>query len=429
MIKNKIYLITAICLILCPVYSIAKYKITIMPQITVSNEYTGNVFLSKNGQQDDFITLITPKCTFEASAKAQGAIISYSPSYSYYHKYPDYNTLRHNLSATAWMNISKITKLSATNSLLRTEDPDIAEDDSTIRRTRNVYLTNSTRLNLSHQFGNSDSINLGYGYSFAENTDPNIADNLKHNASVGFSHKFSSKLNFDTGVSYTRGEFSNIDDVNNDFDHWSGNVNLSRQITKYLSGSIRYAHTIMQYDGDNENYQIYDPSIGLNYTIDEGTRLAVNIGYFIQDREKSEDESGISISSNIGKTWKLRRGSINITGSSGYGESYFGAESLGFNIYYQGQCNFDYSLTKNISSGVFISCGKTDYSNTENDREDIRMRTGFNFNIKIPSVRWLSIVIGYSYSEVDSTDDDKDFKEDRGQCNVVMFPAKIFRLN
>ena len=106
---------------------------------------------------------------------------------------------------------------------------------------------------------------------------------------------------------------------------------------------------------DTENYNIYNPSAGVRWRISEDADFTLDVGYFVRDREESDDDAGLTVDGDLGKTWRFRRGSIGINGSSGYRESYLDAENLGFSLYYGAECEAEYSFTRHISSNAFIS--------------------------------------------------------------------------
>ncbi|MDL1968852.1 MAG: outer membrane beta-barrel protein [Deltaproteobacteria bacterium] len=425
--KFKIYFFVAVYAFLLPSTSGAEYKAVFTPGISITGEYTDNVNLSDDNEESDYITTISPEFDLEISKKNRGIIISYEPGYSIYEKNASYNTWRQSAQFLGWADISKRTKIEFNDSLDYSEEP-ISEEDTTVRKGREPYFTNSAGINLSHQPGKSDFISMGYVYSILENKDQDIEDNAKHNPSMTYSHKFNPYLSLDTDVSYIRGEF----EVSDDFDNWDVSLALTRKFTKYLDGSIRYSNTIMDYKGDSEDYIIYDSSIGMNYIIAEDTLFSLNAGYFIQDREKSDDESGLTIDGNLGKTWRFKRGSVNITGASGYDESYFGAESLGFDIFYQAEGTATYAFTRYLSGNIDGSYRSDTYVNLDPERTDRTKNAGLGLTFRSP-IRWLpvSIELSYLYYSVDSSLSENDYEDQRVQVDVSISKtfSKPIRLN
>ena len=419
--KTTIFSLIAACAILFSTSPSFGFQATFTPGISFSEEYTDNHYRTNNNKEHECITTISSSFKAQILEKTSGAEIFYKPSYAVYNKFDENNTLRHSANFSGWAEIGKKFRLNVSDSFVYTEEPD-TEEDATIRRSREPYYKNSAVLNLTCQFGESDSFKLGYLHSILENKDPDIEDNKHHNPSIAITYWFIPRqLGLETNVSYTRGKL----EISDDFDNWTGNVKLIKSFAKHFRGFIQYTHTYMDYQGDSKNYQIYDPSIGIDYTIDKDTHLSFSVGYFYQNREESENESAPSINGNIGKSWTFKRGSINFTGSSGYDETYFGAENLGFDIFYQAQYNASYSFTKHISGNISSSYRRDKYVNLDTESKDNTSKAviGLTFH----PLQWMSIGLNYTYQLVNSTLDENDYVENKGLISITLSPSRPFR--
>ena len=210
------------------------------PRISVSEEYTDNLDLDASNEKEDFITTVSPGFTLDIDARSSGLSVSYDAGYSFYDEYDEYDSWRHSASLTGWTELSRRSRLEVTDRFLYTEDPrdDADEEDFTIRQNRNIYYTNSAGVSLTHRFGENDSIRLGYVYSILENDDETLEDNSRHTPSVGLTWWLvPNQWRLETGVEYTRGEFSGsseVDDLSDDLDEWVGNIRLTRVMSRYL---------------------------------------------------------------------------------------------------------------------------------------------------------------------------------------------------
>jgi hypothetical protein len=453
--KSKLCFLMITAIFFGNVSSAAGYQFLFTPRISASEEYSDNIFLSADNEEYDYITSITPGFTAELLGKISGVRVSYDPSYVFYKRFSENDGFRHNALVSAWTAITKHTTLEFNDAFIRTEDPLSEEDflygateassryapgasgikrseedegityesaegligpDSTVRKGREPYWINTADLRLNHQFGALDSIYAGYVYSILENQDPEVENSERYTPSIGLIYWFLPHLGFETNASYTRGDF----EASDDFDRWNGSLRLIKQFTKNLEGYVQYGHTVMEFEGDTENYQVYDPSVGVSWVIAEDTLISLSAGYYFQDRERSEDESGATLNGNIGKTWRLKRGSINIGASSGYEESYFGAENLGFNQYYQGHGSVSYSLTQSLVGSIFGSHRRNEYINQEDDRIDKITGAGLGITFQPITARWLSTGLNYSYHTVDSTRDENNYDENRVLLTVTL---------
>jgi len=407
------------------------FQATFTPRIAVGEEYTDNYFLTDQNKEHEYITTISPGFTAQILGETKGVEISYDPSYAVYDKYTENDTWRHSAQFSGWAELSKNTRLDIRDSFSLTEDPqaeaDIAtirtEDpttpiDSTIRRSRQTYITNTTSANIAHQFGESDSINLGYAYSFLDNDDPSIEDNERHNPSIGLTYWFVPQWGFEVRGSYAKGEF----DVSDDLDEWQGSVRLIKRFTRHFDGFVQYRQTVRNYEGESEDDKTYNPSIGISYAIEEDISLSIDVGYFVNDYEQREDESGGT--GNLSLIKRFSRGSVNLSGLGGYEYANFGAENLGFSQFYEAACSATYQVTRRISGNVFGSYRNDDYSDPE--REDKTARAGLGLTIQ--PLEWMSIGLNYTFRSLDSTDNTNDYDENRLYFRITLSPTTPFRL-
>ena len=429
--KHKVAVLLSTCTFLLSASFAHGYKATFTPRISVNEEYTGNVFFTAENQQSDFITVVSPGFTLEASERTKGVSLTYDAGLSFYHRNTENDTLRHNARLAAWTDLSKTTKLNFYNSFQRTEEPfseyfvtEATPDVDPTRRTgRQPYNRNTAGANVDYQISKYDSISMGYVYSILDNEDPTLEDSTSHNPSINYSHRFGPLFNLETSLAYEKGEF----EISDDFDRWYGSIRLTRKLGEHLDGFVQYIHTQMDYKGETENYRIYDPSIGITYMIAEDTSLTLGVGYPVQERAVSKDESGFLINSDISKVWRLKRGTININFSSGYDQSYFRAENLGIHLFGEAGGSANYSFTKSLSGNIFVSTRESDYFNI--DRRDRTGRAGLGFTYKPLTVKWLSLGLDYSYRIFNSTTDANDTEEDRVLFNISISPSQPIRLN
>ena len=407
--KNRTYIsIVTACILFFAVSSAIGYQATFTPTISVGEGYTDNLFLSDSDKEHDYITTISPEFSFNIAGKNNGADISYAPTYSIYDEFSENDTWRHSVLLSGWADVSKNNRIEIRDSFLRTEDPvseaDIAtlriEEptaliDSTIRRSRQTYYTNSASIRFTHQFGESDVVYLEYLNRILENDDPDSEDSTRHNPSIGLTYWFLPRFGLDTDISYTKGDF----DTNDDFDQWSGNVRLIRRLTRQFETFIQYDHTSLDYDEDSDDYQTYNPSIGFNYSPAQDLSLLFDIGYYINDTEGRDNDDGLT--ANIGLSKTFRRGSLRLTGSSGHEQTSFGAENLGSTEFYETGASATCELTRHISGNIFGSYRKNEYGAVVNELEDKITRCGLGFVIQ--PLAWMSIGLNYTYRNLDST--------------------------
>jgi len=429
---TKIFSLIAACTILLSASFAFGFQTNFTPRISVNEEYTDNLFLTDKNKEHDYITIISPGFTIEALGKNSGATVSYDPSYSFYDRYSENDTWRHNARFSGWAELRKNIRLDVSDSFLRTEDPladaDIvalqAEDetvqiDNTIRRSRNTYYTNSADVQITHKFGEADYFELRYIHSILKNEAPGIEDNTRHNPSISMIYWFIPQWGFDANVSYEKGEY----DISDDSNIWSGRLNLVHKFTRQFKGFVGYGHELINYQGATEDYRTYNPFMGFNYAISEDTSISADAGYFIHDNKFSDDGSGLTANMSLGKTFK--RGSLNLQGSSGYDEANFGAENLGYSKFHEAGVSASYELTRHVSGNIFGSFRESKYEALASDRKDQNTRCGLGLTIK-PLI-WMTIGLNYTYRSVNSTLAVNEYVENRGLISITLSPSRPFR--
>lgn len=394
-----------------------------MPTISVSEEYTDNLFLSYSDKEHDFITAVSPGFSFNIEGKKIGAESSYAPTYSIYDKFSENDTWRHSLEFSGWADISKNNRIDIRNSFLRTEDPmSEMEIDSTVRRSRQPYYTNSASIGFTHQFGESDVVYLEYLNGILENDDPDLEDSTRHNASINVTYWFLPVWGLDTGILYTKGEFDDSDD----FDVWIAKARLMRRLSRRLEVFAQYVHTSLDYNGDSADYQTYNPSIGFAYSPAENLSLSFDIGYYFIDNTNGRDnDDGLTLNIDLSRTFK--RGSLSLKGSGGHEQTSFGAENLGPTKFYEAGGSATYELTKYINGNIFGSYRENEYEAVVDEREDKITRCGLG--LVIQPLAWMSIGLNYTYSYHDSTQTRDSYGENRAFLMVTLTPTRPYRMS
>ncbi|MBA3035273.1 MAG: outer membrane beta-barrel protein [Desulfobacterium sp.] len=401
------------------------------PRFSVTEDFTDNVYLTRYNRQEDFVLTPSAMLAFAISNPTRELAISYNPAYSFYHNYSENDTFRQQAALTAGSGLGKNTRFEISDSFLQTEDPvsdfqtaDPAfQEDFTRRKDRQTYYRNAARAELSHQFGPSDSFSLAYAYDTLENKDPGLEDNRRHVPSVSLIYWLTPRWGTETDLSFEKGEFEESADFNNSI----GRFRLTRVFSKHFETFVQYTHTMFDDKGEEkEDYQVYDPALGFTWKMDQDTTFSVSAGYFIRDLEVSDNESGMTINGDLGKKWTFRRSAFSLTGSSGYDQSYYGAENLGFSKYYQVRGNGKYEFSRHLSADIFGSFRHTRYEDLEENRKDDLTSVGSGLNYRI--TQWLMARLSYVYRTLDSSNEEDAYDENRVMLMFSVAPAQPIRL-
>lgn len=403
---------------------IATGAMDVTPGFSVSEEYTDNVDLTKEDMEEEFITLYSPFVILGLQRRKLDLSLSYRPTYADYKQFNENDGWRHRADLSLTASLSRRSELTINDSFLLTDDP-VSEADTTVRRDRQTYYTNTSSIGITFQLGAMDSVNAEYSYSFLRNEDEAVEDNQSHNGTIGLEYWLSpNSIGMELYGNYIRGIIEDDDD----FDTWTAYFQLNKQLNRHFTAFGRYTHTFQKFDGNTSEYQIYDPAAGIDYRSDDEMTFSIAIGYYYRDFNDSDndDRGSVSVVSDIDKTWERRRSSVTLTGSSGYTESLLTSERLGFTVFYMGHGSFTYRLTRDLNGNLFASHTRNDFLDTDEDRIDNLSNIGIGMDYQI--LTWLSTNLTYTYRIFNSTVNDDDYIENRLFLNFTIAPSHPVRL-
>jgi hypothetical protein len=431
--------------------------IDLNPELRIVNEYTDNVDLTENDQRSSLVTVISPGVTATIIGEQGTATIGYHLGYSIYSESSAKNAFRQRLELAGESDLSKRTHVSFTDSLIQTEEP-TSVDDPVENRNRETLIRNNANLSLSHRFGKYDSIQFLYGHSLIESDDEETESSTAHMPAINFIHRFDPyRIDLETGIAYTYGRFEGDSP---DVETWQITAGLSRMFTKLFRAFLDYRQTLTRYQGDREDYSIYGLSAGFDTRISKTMNLLAEAGYYIQSIEEGTDHSDFSASIAATKTFKYA--TIGLNGSTGYRQSFFEGENLGFSSYYQVDGDLRYQVTRYVDTGLRGYYRLDEYREATPERTDetmgavadlswqIQEPLFLNLDVRYQTVdsddptesedaysigsrlsyewtRWLSLSLGVDHRSVDAEENDDNYQENRVTLEMKMNPPRPIR--
>ncbi len=407
----------------------AQVNVDLLYQLSLRTEYDSNLDLTPNDEDSDWAYIINPSVSLDVSTKFTKTMLSYSASIFNYVERTEDNYISHDLSLNYSNHITKRLKFNMYNKFNVTQDlytinttgesNVYSPSGYTLRRERRYHSNYSGGLRFNYQFGRRDFCYVGYNHYRNWEQGKEIEEATRYNpvAGIGFEVWEHTILSFD--ASYIKGDFYGGSD---DFDELIGSVTLTKEITKHFSVNVAYSHTYMDYSGDTEDYQVYSPSIGIFYAISKDSSLGLSAGYYMEDKEKGDDEKGINLDVDFNKKWTIKKGSITFSYSSGYEETYFGGENLGFTIYHGGKLSFLYDFTRHLSNSAYVDYRYNKYTDQDPERKDNVISFNDNLNYKV--TKWMDVSVSYTYRLMDSNIDDNDYKDHRVMISIVLHDSK-----
>ncbi len=404
---------------------------TFTPRLSVGESYTDNLELTPDNELYDFITTVSPGADIEISGELSSLSLSYTPTYASYLRFPENDTLRHESTVAASRQLSRSTRLEFSNDYLYTEDPlyedtlydddretPVSEADTTIRQGRETYSVNTATVGVVNQFGPEDSLELGYAYYFMDNSSPLEEDHDYHRPSVTLNYwPVPGQYGSQAEVSFTRRYYEETEDYND----LLGRLRFIRRLGPHLDIFAEYTHERTEYLEEGADYQLYSPLVGFVWDEYAHSSIAASFGYFFQDSDGAESESGPIGSIEAVYNWRERH-SLSLLGDIGYTRADAGAENLGFTTFYSVMGVLDYQLARRWISNVSVGYRRHIYTDENPDREDAVWTTSAGLAYQ-PSV-WMVVEAGYAFRQVESNIDTNDYTENQAFINVTLSPRQ-----
>ncbi len=271
-----------------PQISDAAYTVTIQPIVTVSEEYTDNLFLSEDDKEHEFITIVSPGILIQAKEQTSEFSLLYEAGYSSYARNGEYDSWRHLSEFKGFFRFGRHTELSFRNTFLLTEEPTgrlrelFDEEDApppiddtpiveteTVRRRREKYYRDTANIALVHQYGVNDQISFIYDYDILNNQDQRVRDRERHRPAAEIRHwLIPNELGLQGLVRYSR---EDVEDSTDEFGYYEESIHPSLFFTYWVNPKQFRLKTGLSYEYGE--YREEDPAIGEEF---ENTYYVIN---------------------------------------------------------------------------------------------------------------------------------------------------------
>jgi hypothetical protein len=389
-----------------------------VPSVSITEEYTDNYNQTQNNKDDEFSTIYGVGLSFGVVGKNASMFLNYNPEYTDYADYDENDSWGHDISLEGQIQASEHTSITLSESFVR--------DLTRSVRTNNweEHDTNDISAGVVYQFGARNFVGMAHTYSFDIYDTPNADEYKSHNPSASFSYWFTPQFGLDLNVSYEKTKF----DISTDEpETWSGDIRLLKSITRHFNAYVSYAHTdTSQESGDHTTY---NPSIGFDWQPVEDSGISMGIGVLFQewDNQNSSDSQDLFLEFDAYKTFNFsRKGTLSITGSSGYTETSNEAASLGFDIYYELGFLLSYRLTRRLTAEFDGSYAIDQYDDPLVDREDNTFSIGAG--LVWSPLQWLTLNLSWAFTDFNTDSGTReDYQENVGFFTITMTPSAPVR--
>lgn len=402
------------------------YRTTLMPRVTVMEEYTDNVDLVGENPRSDFITSVTPGLTVATSSPAREASLSYEPTLRYYAETGTRLASLHAASLNALNRFSRHSRFEFMDTFNYTDDPMAERDltftragepepppDTTRRTDREPYYTNTINARFHHDLARDSFFFLNYTNSILRNEDPTVENNTRNEPSAGLTYWFNSRYGIETRARVT---FADFDLATDPYNEYQVSSRFMRRFTRNFDAFVQYTHTVFDSMGDTEDYRVYEGTVGVDYHPSPTTFFTLSAGYFYRD-DPRDPQDGYVVRADMAK--RFSRGSVRVTGGTGYRLTYGGAENLGFTEFSEIAVSGYYDFSRRLAGEGLASYGIDTYNDAAG-REDTS--TTFEAGLRYIWTPWLSTRVRFSHRIVDSNAPGESYDENRVTFSISIVP-------
>jgi hypothetical protein len=392
----KLILLILLVLRLCPLVTVptaeAKYQFDFIPSIHIIEAYDDNIQLESTDEISDYISTVSPSIRLDILSEQNNLSLRYAPSFVWYREETQLNTTRHFGDITFMQNLSEHVRFDLKDTILRSDDPlEDFGDEPGERTTRNKYWRNTGQASITYLFGREDTFSVGYRNNYQANDDPTLFDGTVQTPYTNLNYWLNNENGLAFDYEYTDSNLSSEVEVRKFSGHRIG-ARYTHRFNPRASGYFDYHFALRDFDVFREDYNVHEISVGHDHALAPDFSYGLSIGYFLQDNEISDDNSGVVYSVSLNK--RFEHGSFTFGGNGNWGEQYLDPTRTEFVRFYAAFANFEYQILRELSCYL---AGNYRWNEDQNDRNWKTWRA--NVGLKWTFLRWFAMALDYSYAE------------------------------
>ena len=409
------------------------------PRITAQEEYTDNLFSSKNNKVDDFLTTISPGLTFSTSPPLAGSPSSgpyletggreepkygldldYAPGFVFYAHNSNFNYVSHAGTLNTWYTFGRNFTFRLWDNVIQSKNPlegyvapQQAQQPGIYYPGYNqgayTYLRNIVSPSLTYQFGREDLVELSYTDNYYHSQNPTAGTTRLDSVTPRLTYWFTINHGIVLEYTYMTGRY--------DFSpNFAGHRTRGRYTYRFDAQTSvfgQYVYDTLDYNSPGVDYYVSNPSVGITHAFSPTLTGRLHGGYFWRSPERGKSTSGPS--ADIGINQRTMRTTLDISFRGGYSADLSSSQSLGFYQYYLAVASLNYQLSSRMSAGVLGSVGRYDY--VDAGHKDWIWRT--EANLSYQPLRWLTASFVVYHQEDNSDSSTYGYKENHAMIRLT----------
>jgi len=391
----------------------------IQPYIFATEQYTSNVYLTKENKREDWITTLGPGIRLAVNDPSFGADLTGNFGYNWYAN--DTKEDYWSVDGTLGLRYNPTPQLTfrVREYILRSENtvtPNYAQGGQPAQpgvivgtnQSNTPYLRNVVEPSVDWQFSRQGNIGILYRNNILRNDDSvNYDDSTENYVRPQFNYWINQRNNIALDYGFTQGEYTRDGGLPATPDFTSHNPH-GRYTYRFDAQMSVFADYVFSYQDNDEpgiDYNVNNPSVGIIYNFNPTLTGTAQVGYFWMNPERLNGETGVS--SNLSITQRDRQTTYTLAFYSGYEQNQFGFDNLGFNKYYGGSAVIRHQVTQRFNVGFTGSAVYREYAFT--DQNDWLYTADATASYQV--LKWLTLSGRVGYLADDSSVDASSYDE------------------
>lgn len=393
-----------------------RYEIS--PYIFVTQQYTNNVYLTKDNKKEDWITTLGPGIRLALNDPSFGADLTGNFGYNWYANSTkdDYWSvdgtlgLRYNPTPQLTFRVREyILRSENTSEVYYPQGGQPARPGvlTGTNRGNSPYLRNVVEPSVDWQFSRQGSVGILYRNNILRNDDNTFyEDSTENYVRPSFNYWINQRNNIALDYGFTSGTYTSDSGVHTpDFVTHSPHGRYTYRFDAQMSVFVDYVYSYQDNDEPGIDYTVNNPSVGIIYAFNPTLIGTAQVGYFWMNPDRGDDFSGIT--SNLSITQRDRQTTYTLAFTSGYEQNQFGFDNQGFNRYYGGMAIVRHQLTQRFNVGFTGSVRNEDYAFTDGDDWIYTADVTADYRL----LQWLTLGGRVGYQKDDSSNDANSYDE------------------
>jgi len=386
--------------------------------VYVEEQYDDNIFLTERGEQDDFITTISPGVNLSYQQPTGEITLDYEFRRSFFNDFSEFDYSSHYGKAEARMDFDTWLGTRIRETFIRSEDPlerpglaEFETPDVRIGR-REPFTRNIVEPEVTFRFGENRSIRLGYRNQILRNDADDIADQDENAGNAFLTFAFNIRHVLEIFYEHIDQEYDEPFPSSEDRDHDGDEIvgKYTYNVDLKTSAYLEYRYNQRDFEMETTrffDYKIHNPSLGFTRQLYENVMFSATGGYVIRDAEGQKDEEAFSGRLDFSALYP--RLTLSLYAETGVDEDYLSAESRGFNEFWRVGFTSRYQFLERLWAETFFHIIEEEFP--DSDRRDTLWSA--RGSLEYQPLRWLFLSFDYEHNERDSNIPRESFENNR----------------